>query len=205
MVELKLEDIKKLKENKRGFSQTYDLVINISNLDLKKPENRIRDKIKLPYKIKDRKVCFIVDSLVTKAKETGKKVLTKNEIDFDKKEGKKIASEYDFFVVEATIMPLVAKTLGKYIGPRNKALIPVPPVAKNLSNITGNLEKTISVNLVKNPVIQVPLGTEKLKDEEIIENFNVAYDKLKESIEGKGGLIKSVYLKLTMSKPVKLV
>ncbi|MCD6274431.1 MAG: 50S ribosomal protein L1 [Candidatus Aenigmarchaeota archaeon] len=205
MVELKAEDIRKLRENKRGFNQTFDLIINVSNLDLKKPENRIRDRIKLPHKIKDRKICFIVDSLVTKAKETGRKVLTKNELDFDKRTGKKLANEYDFFVVEATIMPLTAKTLGKYVGPRNKPLIPLPPVTKNLSGIIEDLEKTISVNMVKNPVIQVPIGTEKLKDEEIIENFNVAYDKLKESIEGKGGLIKSVYLKLTMSKPIKLM
>ncbi len=205
MVELKVEDIKKLKENKKGFSQTFDLVVNISNLDLKKPENRIRERIKLPYKIKDREICFIVDSLVTKAKETGKKVLTKNELDFDKKEGKKIAKEYDFFVVEATLMPIVAKSLGKYIGPRNKSLIPISPVTKDLSATIRDLEKTISVNLIKNPIIQVPIGTEKSKDEEIIENFNVTYDKLKESIEGKGGLIKSVYLKLTMSKPIKLM
>ena len=205
MVKLKPEDIKKLKENKRGFTQTFDLVINVSNLDLKKPENRIRDRIKIPHKIKERRICFIVDSLLTKAKETGKKVLTKNELDFDKKEGKKIAKEYDFFVVEATLMPIVAKTLGKYIGPRNKLLIPIPPVAKNLSGVVGDLEKTISVNLVKNPVIQVPIGTDKLKDEELIENFNATYDKLKENIEGKKGMINSVYLKLTMSKPIKLV
>lgn len=205
MVKLKPEDIKKLKENKRGFAQTFDMVINVSNLDLKKPENRIRDRIKIPHKIKERRICFIVDSLLTKAKETGKKVLTKNELDFDKKEGKKIAKEYDFFVVEATLMPIVAKTLGKYIGPRNKLLIPIPPVAKNLSGVVGDLEKTISVNLVKNPVIQVPIGTDKLKDEELIENFNATYDKLKENIEGKKGMINSVYLKLTMSKPIKLV
>ena len=57
MVELKVEDIRKLRENKRGFNQTFDLIINVSNLDLKKPENRIRDRIKLPHKIKDKKRC----------------------------------------------------------------------------------------------------------------------------------------------------
>jgi len=205
MVELKVEDIKKLRENKRRFCQTFDLVVNISNLDLKKPENRIRDRIKVPHKIKDRKICFIVDSLIAKAKETNQKVLTKTELDFGKREGKKIAKEYDFFVVEAPLMPIVAKTLGKYVGPRNKPLIPVSPMAKNLSSIIEELERTISVNLVKNPVIQVPIGTEKLEDKEIIENFNVAFDKLKESVEGKKGLIKSVYIKLTMSKPIKLI
>lgn len=205
MVELKSEDLKKMKEEKRGFTQTYDLMINVASLDLKKPENRIRDKIKLPHKVKNRKICIIVDTLISKAKATGQKVLTKNDLDFGPKEGKKLAREYDFFIVEATIMPAVAKVLGKYIGPRNKSLIPVPPAIKDLSEITEDMEKTVSINLLKNPLIQIPIGSESLSEKEVIENFNVAYEKIKDSVEKKGGMIKSAYFKLTMSKPMKVV
>lgn len=204
MVELKAEDLNKLRENKRGFSQTYDLVVNVSGIDLKKPENKIREKIKLPHKIKDKKVCLIVDTLISKAKATGQKVITKNDLDFSKKEGKKLSAEYDYFIVEATIMPAVAKVLGKYIGPRNKSLIPVPPTARDLSEVVDDLGKTAFINLLKNPVIQVSVGTEVLKDKDLVENFNATYDKIKELIEGKGGLVRSAYLKLTMSKPLKI-
>ena len=205
MVKLKIEDIKKLRENKRNFNQMFDLVVNISGLDLKKPENRIREKVKLAHKVRDRKICFIVESLITKANETKQKVLKISDLDFKKSEGKKLAKEYDFFVVEAPLMPKVAKVLGKYIGPRNKLMIPVPPTAKNLSLVIQDLERTISVNLVKQPLIQIPIGTEKLKDEDLIENFNIACNHIAENIENKGGNIKSVYIKLTMCEPIKLL
>ncbi len=205
MVELKVEDLKKLRENKRNFNQMFDLVINISGLDLKKPENRIRDKLKLTHKVRDRKICFIVESLITKAKETKQKVFKVSELDFKKSEGKKLAGDYDFFVVEAPLMSKVAKILGKYIGPRNKSMIPLPPTAKNLPLVIQDLERTVSINLIKQPLIQIPIGTEKLKDEELIENFNTAYTHINENIESKGGIIKAVYLKLTMCEPIKLL
>jgi len=197
--------IKELKKQKRNFTQTVDLIVNLSNLDLKKPENRIRDKIKLPNKIKDVKVCLIVDSLLSKAKETGCKVLTKSDLEFTKREAKKLAKEYDFFVIEAPLMPIVAKILGKYISSRNKPMIPIPPNIKDLKSVIKDLEKTISINVVKNPIIQVAVGKEDAEEEKIIENCKYAIERIKELAEQKNAQIKSAYLKLTMSKPIRIL
>jgi len=197
--------IKELKKQKRNFTQTVDLIVNLSNLDLKKPENRIRDKIKLPNKIKDVKVCLIVDSLLSKAKETGCKVLTKSDLEFTKREAKKLAKEYDFFVIEAPLMPIVAKILGKYISSRNKPMIPLPPNIKDLKSVIKDLEKTISINVVKNPVIQMAVGKEDAEEEKIIENCKYAIERIKELAEQKNAQIKSAYLKLTMSKPIRIL
>ena len=197
--------IEELKKQKRNFTQTVDLIVNLSNLDLKKPENRIRDKIKLPNKIKDVKVCLIVDSLLSKAKEIGCKVLTKSDLEFTKREAKKLAREYDFFVIEAPLMPIVAKILGKYISSRNKPMIPIPPNIKDLKSVIKDLEKTISINVVKNPIIQVAVGKEDAEEEKIIENCKYAIERIKELAEQKNAQIKSVYLKLTMSKPIRIL
>ena len=197
--------IEELKKQKRNFTQTVDLIVNLSNLDLKKPENRIRDKIKLPNKIKDVKVCLIVDSLLSKAKETGCEVLTKSDLEFTKREAKKLAKEYDFFVIEAPLMPIVAKILGKYISSRNKPMIPIPPNIKDLKSVIKDLEKTISINVVKNPIIQVAVGKEDAEEEKIIENCKYAIERIKELAEQKNAQIKSVYLKLTMSKPIRIL
>jgi len=197
--------IKELKKQKRNFTQTVDLIVNLSNLDLKKPENRIRDKIKLPNKIKDVKVCLIVDSLLSKAKETGCEVLTKSDLEFTKREAKKLAREYDFFVIEAPLMPIVAKILGKYISSRNKPMIPIPPNIKDLKSVIKDLEKTISINVVKNPIIQVAVGKEDAEEEKIIENCKYAIERIKELAEQKNAQIKSAYLKLTMSKPIRIL
>ncbi|MCK4428815.1 MAG: hypothetical protein KAU95_00445 [Candidatus Aenigmarchaeota archaeon] len=205
MVEIKPETIKKLRESKRKFAQSFDLIINVSSLDLKKPENRIRERMKLPYNIRKAKICFIVDSIFSLAKETKQKVMTKSDLDFGKKEGKSLAKTYDFFVVEAPLMPIVAKSISKYIGPRNKTLIPVPPTIKTLSSIISDLEKTVSLNLVKNPVIQIKIGGEELSDEQIIKNFNHCFEKINSLVEKRKGIISSVYLKLTMGKPLKVL
>jgi large subunit ribosomal protein L1 len=204
-MDLTAEKIKELKKHKRNFTQTIDLIVNLSNLDLRKPENRIRDKIKLPNKVKDAKICFIVDSLLPKAKETNCKVLTKNDLEFDKREAKKLARDYDFFVIEAPLMPIVAKVLGKYISSRNKLMLPIPPNIKDLEPVIKDLEKTISINVIKNPVIQVPIGKEDLDEEKIIENYKYAIEKIKELIEPKKAQINSIYLKLTMSKPIRIL
>ena len=205
MFELKVEQVREIKKGKRNFNQTIDLIVNISNLDLKKPENRIREKVVLPHKIKDVKICFILDSLLLKAKGIeGHKVLSKNDLDLKKRELKKLAKDYDFFVIEAPLMPLAAKFIGKYAGPRNKPLIPIPPNTKDLGVIVKNMEKTISINLVKNHIIQVPIGKQDLEDKKIIENYKAVIDKIKEVLEPKKGQIVSIYLKTTMGSPIKL-
>jgi large subunit ribosomal protein L1 len=205
MAELTVDKLKELRKNKRKFTQTVDLIVNLSNLDLKKTENRIRDRIKLPNKIKEVKICFIVDALLSKTKGINHKVLTKTNLDFNKREAKKLASNYDFFVVEAPLMPTVAKVLGKYIGPRNKQMIPIPPNTKDLKPIIEDLEKTVSINLIKDPLIQIPIAKEDLEEKKIIENYNSAINKIKELVESKKAQIKSIYIKLTMGEPIKVI
>ena len=194
MAELKTEQIKEIKKERRNFSQTVDLIVNISNLDLKKPENRIRERIVLPHKVKDVKVCFILDALYTKGKALGEnhKVLGKSDLELKKRDAKRIARDYDFFVIEAPIMPVAAKILGKYTGPRNKSLIPLPPNTKDLNAVISNLEKTVSLNIVKNPLIQVPIGKENMEDKKIMQNYKTVVDKVSELLEPKKGQI--IYL-----------
>ncbi len=63
--------IKQLREQeKRKFSQTFDLIINLTNIDLKKPENRIDEFLMLPVPF-GRKVtvaAFVDKELVIEAR-----------------------------------------------------------------------------------------------------------------------------------------
>ena len=40
-----LSAIKELKKEKRKFSQTFDLIINLREFDIKKPENKLNEEI----------------------------------------------------------------------------------------------------------------------------------------------------------------
>ena len=61
-IEQALEELNKVK--KRNFSQSYDLVISIRNIDLKKPENRFSKEVFLPHgRGKEIEVGIISDSI----------------------------------------------------------------------------------------------------------------------------------------------
>src|SRR3989338_6599165 len=100
----------------RKFEQTWDFVINLKGLDLKRPENRFSSEVVLPEgRGKELKVAVISDALTAEAK--------------DSKQAKRIANEYDWFLGEVALMAQIGKTLGMVMGPRGKMPKPVPPKA----------------------------------------------------------------------------
>ncbi|MGZ7158925.1 MAG: 50S ribosomal protein L1, partial [Methanobacterium sp.] len=115
-----LEAVKKAKEESkpRNFTQSIDVVINIKDLDVKKPENRFDEEVFLPNgRGKGIKIAVIADGeLAVQAKNAGADlVLTKENLeDFgkDRKAAKKMANEYTFFVAQADMMPQVGRFLG---------------------------------------------------------------------------------------------
>lgn len=206
MADLTVQGIKKLKEEKkRGFNQTIDLAVTITGLDIKKPENRIRELIRLPHEVNEAKICFVVDTLFGEAKKTKHKVLSKNELDFKPRVARNLARDYDFFAIESTLMPAFAKALGKYVGPRNKQMVPIPPTLKDLKPFADGLNHSVQLNVTKAPVVQIPIGKTTLKDEEILENYKYVIEKIKGKLESKKGQIKSAYIKTTMGKPMKVI
>ncbi|MBN2094814.1 MAG: hypothetical protein JW727_02100 [Candidatus Aenigmarchaeota archaeon] len=205
MAELTVQDVKKLKEGKRGFTETVDLAVSVVGLDIKKPENRIREAIKLPNKVKDMKICFIVEALYGEAKKTKHTVLSKNEFELKPREAKKLARDHDIFAIEAPLMAPAAKALGRYLGPRNKQMMPLPPGLKDLKGFIDGLNHTVQLNITKSPTAQLAIGKLDLKEEQILENYNYVIEKIKSRLESKKGQIKSAYLKTTMGKPMKVM
>ena len=102
--------IEELKKSKRKFNQTYDLIIVLKNLNLKKPEEQVDFFQQLHFSSgKKIKVCGLVGSeLIGQAKEVFDTAIVDDDFPKyvkDKKAVKKLAKEHDFFVAQATIMP----------------------------------------------------------------------------------------------------
>ncbi len=194
--------IKELRNSKkRNFSQTFDLIINLKNIDLKRPENRITKQIVLPHgKGKEVKVGIFSDNL------SGDNVITSDDLKKlakSKKDAKKLVRDYDFFIAEAPMMLTVGKVLGRYLGPLGKMPKPFPPGAK-IEKILEDLKKTVQVKVKDSPNIQCPVGSESMKDEEIEENIRHLFDQVVSFLPKKRAQVKDVRLKLTMSKPIKI-
>jgi len=202
-----IEALKKAKEKskKRNFSQTWDLIVNLKNIDLTKPENRFSGAIILPNKKgKKTEVCVIADSSINEVKKLGVKYLTKDDLKKIKKtEVKKLADQYDYFLGEVTLMPQIGKILGPVLGPRGKMPKPFPPNA-NIKSMIESGEKTFNVN-VKIPIIQGAVGSEEMKEEEVAENIKAILNFIEGKLPKGKQQIKNIFVKLTMGAPVKVV
>jgi len=207
-----LEAVKKAKEDAkpRNFTQSIDVVINIKDLDVKKPENRIDEEVFLPQgRGKDVRIAFIADGeLALQAKNAGADlVITKSDLEElgkDRKEAKRMANQYNFFVAQADMMPLVGRFLGPVLGPRKKMPKPVPANAKP-DPIIDRLKNTVNVRIKNQPVIQALVGTEELVDERIAENIETILGILDRNLEKGRNQIKSMYVKTSMGPVARVI
>ncbi len=208
-----LEAIKKLKKanSKRNFVQSYDLIITLKGLDLKKPDHKIDTYVTLHYpRGKKAKIgAFVGPELASDAKKVFDTVITPD--DFQKysdiKAMKKLADEHAFFIAQANIMGKVATQFGKILGTRGKMPNPkagcvVPPKGTNFEALYSKLQKTVRLITKNNLMVQCTVGTEDMDDEEVAVNIVDVYNQLTHNLINHENNIGKVLLKMTMSKPV---
>lgn len=201
-----LEESKK-KSKKRNFVQSVDLSINLKNIDFKKPENRFTEEVVLPKgRGKNVKIVVIGKDLIIKSKGKADELINEDKLgklEKNRKEIKKLANSYDFFIAEASFMLRIGKSLGKVLGPRGKMPKPLPPQA-DPTPIINKLKNTVRISLKESPVIHCVIGTENMKDEDLIENMNAVMSTLENKLPKGKHNIGSVYLKTTMGPAIKI-
>jgi large subunit ribosomal protein L1 len=194
---------------KKKFTQSIELVVRLREVDLKKPENRINEAIPLPNPPENAlKVCVIASGdLATRAKSAGADMLVgRQEIENlakDKKGARKLAQQYDFFIAEAPLMPLVGRALGSFLGPRGKMPTPIPPNAP-IDQVIVNHRKMVRVRMREQPVLSCRVGTEAMADEKLVENIQAVVSRIEQKLERGFKNIGEILVKGTMSKPVKI-
>jgi large subunit ribosomal protein L1 len=202
------EDLKKAlnelrKEKERKFDQTVDLIINLQKYDLKK--NPLNLFISVPYKIKEKKICAFLE-----VKNKNIETITKDNFKrySDKKELKKLVKKFDFFIAEASLMPKVATTFGRFLGPVGKMPSPQLGILTNTNEKTINeLKEKINNSIkirTKESSIKLAIGKQNMKDEEIIENIISVYSVVLKALSRENDNIKNIEIKFTMTKPQKI-
>ncbi len=204
------EVVEKAKQSmKRNFTQSVDLILTLQDLDLKKPENRISELVELPNPpLEDAKVCVIgTGQLASEAKKAGaSKVIEREELEEmgkNKKEARKTVQGYDFFIAEASLMPLIGKTLGSLLGPKGKMPTPVPSNAP-IEPIINRQQKLVLLRMKDQPIIQCKIGSEKIDSKKIAENIQTILKRLEVKLERGLKNIYSIQVKTTMGKPILL-
>jgi len=202
------QDLKKAlkelrKDKERKFDQTVDLIINLQKFNLKK--DNVNLFVNVPHKIKDKKIAGFFETkhpqIETITKDQFKKYGAKNEL-------KKLVKKYDFFIAQASLMPKVATTFGRVLGPAGKMPSPQLGILMNInekaiSELKTKINNSLKIR-AKEASIKLSAGKQSMSDEEIIENILTIYNAILKSLPRDKENIKNIELKFTMTKPQKI-
>ena len=202
-----LEAVKKLRdeESKKGkerkFDQTIDLIVNLKEFDVRKQAFNVFAEI--PHKFKERKIAgfFEKDSEMVKA-------IKKDDFGKykEKKDIKKLIRSYDNFIANAKLMPAVATSFGRVLGPAGKMPSPQLGILPNeesetVKKMVDRVNSNIRI-VVKEASIKVGVARASLEDEKVVDNLISVYHKILSSLPKGKDNVKNVKIKFTMSKPV---
>ena len=206
--------VEKIKEaidtaKERKFLESVEAAINLKDVDLTNPKNRINEEVILPHgRGKDIKIgVFGSGELAVKARKVADLVIVSEELDTiveDKKQAKQMVIDHDFFIAEAPLMPIIGKRLGIFLGTRGKMPKPIPPQA-DPTPIVKNLRNTVRVRSKERKTFHVPIGTKNMKPEDIAENLEVVIKRLESKLERGKMNIHSIYVKTTMGPAVRII
>ena len=196
------------KAKERKFPETVEVSINLKDLDLTVPKNRLEDEVPLPFgRGKPVKVAvFGSPELGQKMRGVADRVVSAAELDDfakDKKAAKRLVTEMDFFLAEAPLMPTIGKRLGVVLGPRGKMPRPVPP-GSDPTNLVNALKRSVRLRSKGNRTFHAAVGTRAMKPEEIAKNVDAVLARVVGKLERGRTNIESVYLKTTMGPAVRL-
>ena len=196
-----LEELRK--EKQRKFNQTVDLIVNLQKFDVKK--HQINLFLKVPHKIKDKKIAGFLES---KNEHVDTIIPTEFNKYKDKKELKNLVKKYDFFISQASLMPKVATTFGKVLGPAGK--MPSPQLGiilnadeKSIAELKEKINKKTKIK-VKEPSIKISIGKQDMKNEDIIENITYVCKEIIKALPRDKENVKNIAIKFTMTKPIKI-
>jgi large subunit ribosomal protein L1 len=193
----------------RKFEESVEIAINLKDVDLSIPKNRIQEDVILPSgRGKEVKVCLFGGAeMALKAKNVADLIISPEDFNRymdDKKVAKKLARDYDYFVAEAPLMATIGKRMGVVLGPRGKIPKPLQPGVDPAPAIS-TLKKTTTVRSREKRTFQTPVGTRKMKPEEIAENVDAVLNRVIGKLE-KGKLnLDSAYVKTTMGPAVRIM
>ena len=186
----------------RKFVESVDISFTIKDVDLKNPNNRIKEEVRLPSgRGKELKIAmFAAGEAATKAKDAGIHVITPQEIEElggKKGKAKKIANSYDFFLSEVPHLGLIGRYLGVVLGPRGKMPRPVPPTL-DPSVIAAGLKSTVIIKSGDKMTFHAAIGTAKQSQEELSANAMEIFNRVISKLERGIGNIRSLYIKTSM-------
>lgn len=193
----------------RNFEESVEIAVNLKDLDLSLPKNRIEEEILLPKgRGKPVKIAiFATGELAVKARDAADMIFGPEDIEDlaeNKRKARKIAETIDFFLAEAPLMPTIGKRLGVILAPRGKMPKPIPPGA-DPGPIIETMKKTVRIRTKDRRTFHAPVGTKSMSLEDLADNVDEIMKRLISRLERGKENIESAYVKTTMGPAVKII
>ncbi|MDF1557025.1 MAG: 50S ribosomal protein L1 [ANME-2 cluster archaeon] len=194
----------------RKFTESVDIAINLKNIDMSQPANRVDEEIILPNGLgKSIKIAvFAKGDIAQRATKAGAEmILDPEEIESlrdNKNKARELANNIDFFVSDVAYMPIIAKSLGPVLGPRGKMPEPLTP-EKNIEDVIRKAKNSIRVRSKDKLTFHIPVGRRDMDPKELAQNVQSIIDVIEHKLEKGKQNIRSVYVKTTMGPAVKVM
>jgi large subunit ribosomal protein L1 len=192
----------------RNFRETVDLAINLRDLDLDDPNNRVDESIVLPSGTGQdtRIVVFAEGETAIRAQDVADDVLDGEELEDlgdDDDAAKDLADETDFFIAEADMMQDIGRYLGTVLGPRGKMPTPLQP-DDDVVETVNRMKNTVQVRSRDRRTFHTRVGAEDMSAEDIADNIDVIVRRLFTDLEKGPQNIDAIYVKTTMGPSVEV-
>lgn len=212
MVDQHLVDLmKKLQteSKQRKFLESVELAVNLKDIDLTNPKNRLQEEIILPNgRGKQIKVgIFGSSEMAVKAKGLADVIIQPEDLETlasNKSKAKKFAGTADYYLAEAPLMPTIGKRLGVVLAPRGKMPKPIPPGSDPKAAIE-KLRNSVTVRTRDRKTFHLPIGTKDMSAEKLAENLDAVLKRLLTKLERGKMNIQSAYVKTTMGPSFKVM
>jgi len=204
------ELVKKGKDQskERKFTQSVEVILTLKEVDPKKTDLNINEIVYLPHPTaRQARICFIGSGdLAVRAKNAkADLVIDPSQLENyagSKKDAKKLARSYDFFLADTALMPRVGKVLGQALGPKGKIPTPVPPNA-SVETMINRMRTAVRVRSRGSLGVMAKSGDSKLTEPDLAENIQAVVAAVTKKLPNGDRNVKTVMVKTAMGKPAK--
>jgi len=204
------ELVKKGKDQskERKFTQSIEVILTLKEVDPKKTDLNINEIVYLPHPTaRNARICFIGSGdLAVRAKNAkADLVIDPSQLENyagSKKDAKKLARSYDFFLADTALMPRIVKILGQALGPKGKIPTPVPPNA-SVEAMINRMRTAVRVRSRGSLGVMAKAGDSKLSEPDLAENIQAVVAAIAKKLSNGDKNVKTVMVKTAMGKPAK--
>ncbi|PWN26606.1 putative ribosomal protein L10a.e, cytosolic [Jaminaea rosea] len=199
--------LKASEEKHRNFNETVELQIGLKNYDPQR-DKRFSGTVKLPNIPRPRmSLCILADAAdVDRAKLIDLEFMTVEDLkklNKNKKLVKKLAKKHDAFLASEALIKQIPRLLGPGLSKAGKFPTPVSH-AEDLEKKVTEVKSTLKFQLKKVLCLGVAVGHVQMSDDELLANVMLSINFLISLLKKNWQNVKSLHLKSTMGKPVRL-